>query len=64
LKKELEQNIENNLETINELNHVIEQMKKELVEREISNKRYSAKIKTLEKKNKLENTCEKMFRNH
>ena len=60
LLRELEQNIENNLETIKQLDFTIEQMKKELVEREISQKRYLAKIKTLEKKEKLEQNLKKL----
>ena len=58
LLRELEQNIENNLETIKELNHVIEQMKKELVEREIANTRYLQELK----KDKLEKQTREMFR--
>ena len=57
---EINQELENNREIIKQLDFTIVQMKKELVEREISQKRYLAKIKTLEKKEKLEQNLKKL----
>ena len=60
--KELNQEIENNRQLVKDLDFTIVQMKKELREREISQKRYLAKIQTLEKREKLENQMKEMFR--
>jgi|11_taG_2_1085331.scaffolds.fasta_scaffold01007_2 chromosome segregation ATPase len=58
--KELNQEIENNRQLVKDLDFTIVQMKKELREREISQKRYLAKIQTLEKREKLDNIIEKL----
>jgi chromosome segregation ATPase len=58
--KELNQEIENNRQLVKDLDFTIVQMKKELKEREISQKRYLAKIQTLEKREKLDNIIEKL----
>ena len=60
--KELNQEIENNRQLVKDLDFTIVQMKKELREREISQKRYLAKIQTLEKREKLENQMKEMYR--
>ena len=60
--KELNQEIANNRQLVKDLDFTIVQMKKELREREISQKRYLAKIQTLEKREKLENQMKEMFR--
>lgn len=58
LKKELEQNIENNLLLIMELDKTIIEMKKELVERGIQNDFLLRELK----KDKLEKQTREMFR--
>ena len=58
--KELNQEIENNRQLVKDLDFTIVQMKKELKEREISQKRYLAKIQTLEKREKLDDIIEKL----
>tara|TARA_R100000951_G_scaffold111873_1_gene111440 strand:- start:124 stop:387 length:264 start_codon:yes stop_codon:yes gene_type:complete len=60
--KELNQEIENSRQLVKDLDFTIVQMKKELREREISQKRYLAKIQTLEKREKLENQMKEMYR--
>jgi hypothetical protein len=46
------------------LDFTIVEMKKEMVEREISQKRYLTKINQLEKMDKLEKKLEEMFRKY
>ena len=58
--RELQTEIKNCNSIIKELDFTIVEMKKELREREISQKRYLEKIETLEKKEKLENIMEKL----
>ena len=58
LVRELEQREKTNLELIKNLDFTIEQMKKELKEREISNKRYLQELQ----KDKLEKQTREMFR--
>jgi regulator of replication initiation timing len=58
LKKELEQNIENNLLLIMELDKTIIEMKKELAERGIQNNFLLRELK----KDKLEKQTREMFR--
>ena len=62
--KELNQEIENNRQLVKDLDFTIVQMKKELREREISQKRYLAKIDQLEKMDKLEKKLEEMFKKY
>ena len=62
--KELEKINKDSLVIIDFLDFTIGEMKKEMVEREISQKRYLAKIETLEKKEKLEKLNEEMFRKY
>jgi uncharacterized tellurite resistance protein B-like protein len=58
--KELEKQNKDSKIIIDFLDFTIVQMKKELREREISQKRYLAKIQTLEKREKLDNIIEKL----
>lgn len=58
--KELEKQNKDSKIIIDFLDFTIVEMKKELREREISQKRYLAKIQTLEKREKLDNIIEKL----
>ena len=62
--KEINQEIANNRQLVKDLDFTIVQMKKELREREISQKRYLAKIDQLEKMDKLEKKLEEMFKKY
>ena len=58
--RELQTEIKNCNSIIKELDFTIVEMKKELREREISQKRYLEKIETLEKKEKLEKNLKRL----
>tara|TARA_R110000751_G_C13668175_1_gene469948 strand:+ start:604 stop:828 length:225 start_codon:yes stop_codon:yes gene_type:complete len=62
--KELEKQTKDSKIIIDFLDFTIVEMKKEMVEREISQKRYLAKIDQLEKMDKLEKLNEEMFRKY
>jgi len=62
--KELEKQTKGSKIIIDFLDFTIVEMKKEMVEREISQKRYLAKIDQLEKMDKLEKLNEEMFRKY
>ena len=62
--KELEKQNKDSKIIIDFLDFTIVEMKKELREREISQKRYLAKIDQLEKMDKLEKKLEEMFKKY
>jgi hypothetical protein len=62
--RKLEKQTKDSKIIIDFLDFTIVQMKKELREREISQKRYLAKIDQLEKMDKLEKKLEEMFRKY